>query len=279
MPDSPHPASERESLLDAIRQAAGACQNERLTRQRFLQMSGRKLADVFRHFPKWSDALSAAGVSVDAYNQKIGKDELLRDWAELVRQLRHIPTRNEYKLEGSYSATVFERNFGPWSSLPSVFRDFAATDPAYADVLTLLPHAGTVDPAVPRVTRAQAHRHTRLDGRPMYGDPIDFRGFRHAPVNEQGVVFLFGVVARELGYLVEAVQSGFPDCEAKRQVAPGKWQRVRIEFEYDSRHFLEHGHDVRGCDVIVCWTNGWSECPIEVLELSTVIASLPKDEE
>jgi hypothetical protein len=98
-------------------------------------------------------------------------------------------------------------------------------------------------------------------------------------VNEQGVVFLFGVVARELGYLVEAVQSGFPDCEAKRQVAAGKWQRVRIEFEYDSRNFLEHGHDVGGCDVIVCWTHGWSECPIEVVELRTVIASLPKDEE
>jgi hypothetical protein len=34
-------------------------------------------------------------------------------------------------------------------------------------------------------------------------------------VNEQGVVFLFGMVAKELGYMVEVVQTGYPDCEAK----------------------------------------------------------------
>jgi hypothetical protein len=111
---------------------------------------------------------------------------------------------------------------------------------------------------------------------PTYGDPIDFRGLRHEPVNEQGVVFLFGMVAKELGYSVEAVQTGYPDCEAKRQIGPGKWQRVRIEFEYESRNFRDHGHPVNGCDVIVCWRHNWADCPtrLEVLELRTVIATL-----
>ena len=59
--------------------------------------------------------------------------------------------------------------------------------------------------------------HEKLIGRPIYGDPIDFRGLRHEPVNEQGVVFLFGMVAEQLEYLVEAIQDGFPDCEAKRK--------------------------------------------------------------
>jgi hypothetical protein len=36
------------------------------------------------------------------------------------------------------------------------------------------------------------------------------------PVNEQGVVLLFGMLAKELGYMIEAAQMGFPDCEAKR---------------------------------------------------------------
>jgi hypothetical protein len=95
-------------------------------------------------------------------------------------------------------------------------------------------------------------------------------------VNEQGVVFLFGMVARELGYLVEAVQTGYPDCEAKRQIGPGKWQRVRIEFEYESRNFRDHGHPVDGCDIIVCWRHNWQDCPqnLEVLELRTVIKTL-----
>jgi hypothetical protein len=117
--------------------------------------------------------------------------------------------------------------------------------------------------------------------RPTCGNPIDFRGLRHEPVNEGGVVFLFGMAARELGYLVEAVQAGFPDCEAKRQVAPGKWQRVRIEFEFESRNFRDHGHPPDGCDVIVGWQHNWPECPphLEVVELSKIIRTLSSADE
>lgn len=123
-------------------------------------------------------------------------------------------------------------------------------------------------------TTAPAVRHSKLEDRPTYGNPIDFHGLRHEPVNEQGVVFLFGMLARELGYLVEAVQAGYPDCEAKRQVAPDKWQRVRIEFEFESRNFRDHGHQPSHCDVIVCWRHNWADCPLEVVELSSVLQTL-----
>lgn len=110
---------------------------------------------------------------------------------------------------------------------------------------------------------------------------MDFRGLRHEPVNEQGVVLLFGLVAKELGYIVESVQSGFPDCEAKRQIAPQRWQRVHLEFEFESRNFRDHGHPFTGCDVIVCWRHNWLDCPphIEILELSSVIQSLPNSDD
>jgi hypothetical protein len=103
---------------------------------------------------------------------------------------------------------------------------------------------------------------------------------RYEPVNEQGVVVLFGMLAKDLGYMIEAVQKGFPDCEAKRQIAPGRWQRVSIEFEYESKHFRDHGHPANGCDVIVCWRHNWDECPqgIEAVELSSVIKSLASAE-
>ena len=116
----------------------------------------------------------------------------------------------------------------------------------------------------------------KLNNRPIYGAPIDFRGLRHEPVNEQGVVFLFGMVARELGYLVEAIQGGFPDCEAKRQISRNQWQTVQIEFEYESKNFVDHGHDPQKCDVIVCWLHNWPECPegLEVLALSEVVKKL-----
>jgi hypothetical protein len=88
--------------------------------------------------------------------------------------------------------------------------------------------------------------------------------------------------AREnLGYMVENVQKGFPDCEAKRQIGPERWQRVHIEFEFESKNFPNHGHPLAGCDVIVCWRHNWDECPedIEILELSNVIKSLATSED
>jgi hypothetical protein len=64
----------------------------------------------------------------------------------------------------------------------------------------------------------------------------------------------------------------FPDCEAIREVAPGRWQRVRVEFEYESRNFLRHLHDPNQCDLIVCWEHNWAECPLEVVELKKAIS-------
>ncbi len=81
------------------------------------------------------------------------------------------------------------------------------------------------------------------------------------------------MTAHRLGFRVLSLQSGFPDCEAMREVQPGKWQRVRIEFEFFSRNFKEHGHDPDLCDVIVCWQHNWPNCPphLEVVELSRVV--------
>lgn len=82
------------------------------------------------------------------------------------------------------------------------------------------------------------------------------------------------MIAHELGYIVESVGQGFPDCEGKRRVARNQWERVRIEFEYLSRTFRDHGHDERKCDLIVCWENNWPDSPIPVLELKKELADL-----
>jgi len=106
-----------------------------------------------------------------------------------------------------------------------------------------------------------------------YGAPLTIAAMAHAPTNETGVVFLFGALAAGLGFRVEHLQMAFPDCEAKREVVPGKWERVRIEFEFESRNFKEHRHDPDSCDVIVCWRHNWPDCPerLEVVELARVV--------
>jgi hypothetical protein len=246
---------------------------------------------VLQYFSSWNEAVLTAGFEPDSTNVRLDNDVLLQDWGELVRRNRRIPTRTQYRHQGRYSPGVFERHFGPWSTIPARFRQFAQGKPEWADVLALLPVAlpktktefsgHTTEAGLPGVIPLSGSRHTKLQDRPIYGDPSDFRGLRHEPINEMGVVFLFGMVARELGYLVEAVQAGFPDCEAKRQIDAGKRQRVRIEFESESRNFCDHGHAMDDCDVIVCWRHNWQDCPtrLDIVELSSVIDSLAKSDE
>ena len=166
------------------------------------------------------------------------------------------------------------------------FCNFAKGKREWADVVALLPartskqERGSNNDLASRIPPKKT-RHVPIKDRAIYGNPLDFRGLRHEPVNEQGVVVLFGMLAKELGYLVEAVQTGFPDCEAMRQIGPERWQRVHIEFEFDSRNFRDHGHPPTGCDIIVCWRHNWDDCPegIEVVELSSIIKSLAKSED
>jgi len=241
---------------------------------------------VSQFFPRWNEAVKAAGLRPHTLNVRLEDSELLKDWGETVRRNRRIPTRRTYQRDGKYDRRTIERRFGPWSSLPQVFRHFAAGKPQWADVLPLLPVSAQKAKRKPNQDSASSiqlnkAQHTPLKDRATYGNPIDFRGLRHEPANEQGVVLLFGMLAKDLRYLVEAVQKGFPDCQAKRQIGPDRWQHVQIEFEFESRNFRDHGHPASGCDVIVCWRHNWDECPesIEVVEVSSVIKSLADAED
>jgi hypothetical protein len=129
--------------------------------------------------------------------------------------------------------------------------------------------------ALPLVTPACFQRRV-LPDRPVLGAPLRIPGLAFEPVNEMGVLALFCMLSRQLGFVIESVQSGFPDCEAKLEVAPGRHQHYRIEFEYESRNFRDHRHDPEKCDLIVCWRHNWKDCPpnLQVLELSKLVREM-----
>lgn len=87
------------------------------------------------------------------------------------------------------------------------------------------------------------------------GNPVNFRGLIYSPVNEQGVVYLFGLISEDLNIRVESIQQGYPDCTAILYRGKGKWKRITIEFEYQSSNFITHNHDPKGIDMIVCWVD------------------------
>lgn len=284
----PKPAPTSSEVVEAIRDTAKTL-GHAPSRSEFRAATGITERQFLNHFANWREAVRAAGLKPHSANQKLEDGELLDDWGALIRKHRRIPTREQYRREGGYSPGVFEKHFGPWAALPEKFREYAKDKAEWIDVLALIPQPlpkwrtlptsrTLADEQLTARANGGQSRYGKLPDRPTYGDPIDFRGLRHEPVNEQGVVFLFGMVAKELGYMVEAVQTGFPDCEAKRQVGPSNWQRVRIEFEFESRNFRDHGHVCAGCDVIVCWRHNWLDAPpdLEIVELSSLINMLSK---
>lgn len=128
-------------------------------------------------------------------------------------------------------------------------------------------------PDFKRVVERELRKGARSE---KYGERFerDFRGMAHAPVNEQGVVYLFGMVSGELGFIVEAVKREYPDCIAKQKISqnPERWQDVRIEFEYRSSGFH---HPKEGSDLIVCWEDDLGpKAPLRVLELRSEIRKL-----
>ena len=236
----------------------------------------RKLA--FRYFRKWNEAVRAAGLPPCRQYKRLEDTALLKDWGEAVRKARGLPSRAAYQRVGSHSPRTLEARFGNWRAVGRAFKRFAKNRPEWDDVVAILSNCKSKANRSLMAGNGPVYdsaEHVPLAKRSTYGNPIDFRGLRHEPVNEQGVVLLFGMVAQELGYLIESVQNGFPDCEAKRQVGSGRWQRVLIEFEFESRNFRDHGHPTTGCDLIVCWRHNWPDCPahLEVVELSGFVKS------
>jgi hypothetical protein len=288
----------REEMIKVMREIAERLSLSTIPRNQYIRETGLSERQILKTFGSYNALVEAAGLKPTLFPTSdtplYSDEELLK---EIVRVLR-IPesklTRIYFEQNASISPSVCERRFGGWINALKKATELLSPDVESNLITRIVDYTA---PSFPNSQQVQ-NRRERLqndisnddtipiegqaivnfptDSINVYGDFINFRGLQHAPVNEQGVVFLFGMICRELGYVVEIVRSGFPDCEAKRQIPgpKGKWQRVRIEFEFESRSFRSHGHDPDQCDVIVCWEHNWPECPIEVLELRSSMKRL-----
>lgn len=129
---------DKNQVLDAIRKCADQLGHPP-SRHEFKTKTGMSEYQVLRHFQNWREAVRAAGLQADSTNVRLDDGTLLQDWGKLVRKVRQIPTRDQYRREGTFSPGSFEHHFGPWSGIPSRFQEFAKGKSEWADVLPLLP--------------------------------------------------------------------------------------------------------------------------------------------
>jgi hypothetical protein len=272
-------AMSKAEILQAIRSCARKLKHNPTRRE--LRLTARVSEEALhKHFGGLKGALEKAGLRPSGSGFRQQESTVLLDWARVTRKLGKIPTVTEYESRGGFSDMPFHSRYGNWTSVPDAFQRFARKEKIqskWKDVLGMIgAQASKVKGSMVKV-RASHQRTRKQDifhDRPLYGPLMNLPEMVHEPLNELGVVFAFGLVARQLGFSVLRFQSAFPDCEALREVVRGQLQRMKLEFEFESRNFLRHGHRVDGCDGIVCWKHNWKECPLEVIELRKVFHRL-----
>ena len=227
--------------------------------------------DIRAHFATFAEALRESGLQPSGVGYRVETRQLFLDWAGIARNLGKLPSMSDYVRHGIYSVTPMLRRFRNWRDVPRAMRQYAEESGLGADWADVLGMVREHQQELAPIKTSGTSKARLLPGRPIYGPPITPAGLAHQPVNEAGVPYLFGMLAGRLGYVATHLQAEFPDCEALREVETGRWQRVRIEFEFESRNFLTHGHAAGDCDLVVCWLHNWPECPLEELELSKVV--------
>ncbi len=272
--------NKREQVIAEIRRVASKLDTQRLTRKDFARNSKMSTATVCNIFGSWNRAVEAAGlqpiVAFVPELREIPDEELMAEVIRLKQELGKRPSDREMGALGRFSPRPYIKRWGSFAKgreaayqklgsprLADFVAKTACNKTAIVSKSTIMPQ--TINP-----------KEARLRKRIQFGEPIDFRGLRFAPINEQGVVYPFGMISRELGFLIESIRTEYPDCEGKRCVdeKENRWEHVLIEFEYRSGQFQEHGHSPEDCDLIVCWIHDWEGCPIEVLELRSTIKHL-----
>ncbi|HEY2496248.1 MAG TPA: hypothetical protein VGK24_04195 [Candidatus Angelobacter sp.] len=266
----------KEEIIAAVKACA-----EKLGRApnaiEFHAATGISKYEIRKTFGTHTRMLKEGQLQCGGSGYRVSLRELFLDWAHIVRSLGKVPTMAEYEQMGKYSIRPLMTRYQGWGHVPAGMRECArqeGLESEWGDVMEIIAARQRAKGAP--VGKSNGLRARTLQPRfspdlPTYGQPLMHFPLVFAPTNESGVLLLFGSMARDLGFAILHAQAEFPDCEAMRQVQLNKWQRVRIEFEYESRNFLTHMHPPGGCDLIVCWINNWPECPVEVLELKSLL--------
>jgi hypothetical protein len=273
--------TKKEDIIEALKECAEELKHVP-SYDEFLKATKISKYHVRRKFGSYTQLLGEAGLNPAGQGHLVEMEPLFQDWAGIVRKLNKVPTIAEYDMHSRFSVRPLTRRFSSWTAIAPGMREYIqeqSTEVECHDVLDVI-----AEHLRAQAGRAPIFKDTlRYTGKPTFkpeepvcGPPLIAGPMVYAPVNENGVLVLFGALARELGFSILQVQQGFPDIVAMREIEPGRWQRVRIEVEYLSRSFISHMHSISGCELIVCWENNWPDCPLEVIELKQILMDAQK---
>ncbi len=134
----------REAIIAAIQEATAHDGGKPVGVRRFETLTGitqKKWQGVY--WARWSEALREAGFEPNAWAQRRDEAELLAEAAQMVRRFGKMPTAPELELARRTDPTLLGRRafrrFGGPAGLVAKLRVLAKSDPAFVDLLDLLP--------------------------------------------------------------------------------------------------------------------------------------------
>lgn len=214
---------DRERIIAELRRVADVLKSRSLTITQFNRHGNVSSSAVKNTFGSWNAAVAAAGLTAlpqgpQKAGPKICDDELLEEIIRVTRDLGKSPSHHEFAAFGRYSTAPYRRRWGSFADARKVAyakygRPDSSVGAKYASNEVPARAAPPQELAVQHNENSLALRRRK---RVQFGEPIDFRGLRFAPINEQGVVYLFGMISAELGFLIESIRTSYPDCEGKR---------------------------------------------------------------
>lgn len=234
------------------------------TRREFCRLTRIPLKTVKKLFGGHRALLRAAGFQAFGSRRLLANETLLQGMRDAFAAAGGIVGREPFANFCRHDIRTIDKRWGSWVRALAALRDWLQSrEPDFPHLAQLRERCAGIKAVVSPLPLA-----------PRCGELLRFRALDHAPTTESAVIFLFGLVAEELGFVLDTMGPAYPDALGRRRVGKG-WRHVRIEFEVMSRTFHDHGHNSEHCDLIVCWEDNWPESPVEVLELRREIATLP----
>lgn len=145
----------RDYIIDEIRRVA-----EKLGRgpgrQVFEKETGIRMAEWYGvHFRSWGDALREAGYEPNEKQEKFNSDQLLRKYAEAVRDFGRIPAEIDIRMysrerKGFPGHSTFFNHFGNKSGLIAALTEWVSNNDEFSDLMALLPEPKETDTSSPQ---------------------------------------------------------------------------------------------------------------------------------
>ncbi len=137
--NQPKISMERETIISEIQRTAADNGGIPLGRLKLESEAGIKEHHWKKYWPRFSDAVRAAGLEPNNKTTPLDRDVLIALLVDLARELGHFPTHAEIRVRsgrGSWpSHRVFDKRLGTKADMVKLIADYCSSRPELADVL------------------------------------------------------------------------------------------------------------------------------------------------